>query len=260
MLSGRRLDLLDPSPLDVEICRHRPRPGARGALERPDAAATTPFPSPSTRLLVEAIFTRLDARRAAGLPADGAAARCAGIRHRRHDLAVQGGGRRRLQGGRDSGWRRPSICASACPRLPAAGEGRDQARRQVAAYFEATLLAGFAEAEARSFFGAPRGITRDMLPMDPLPARTPAADFSSSRFDAIEAERPPPGATGARTAMTYLVSRRSAGSPKSPQRHGAREMVSLMSGSHAFHRPGGHRRQPASPARRQRHRRRGPRG
>ena len=36
MLSGRRLDLLDPSPLDVEIGRHRPRARPRRALERPD--------------------------------------------------------------------------------------------------------------------------------------------------------------------------------------------------------------------------------
>ena len=31
----------------------------------------------------------------------------------------------------------------------------------IAAYFEATVLAGFSIEEARKFFGQPRGITRD---------------------------------------------------------------------------------------------------
>ncbi len=37
VLSGRRLDILDPSPLDRGTERHRPWAGPRGALERADA-------------------------------------------------------------------------------------------------------------------------------------------------------------------------------------------------------------------------------
>jgi len=58
----------------------------------------------------------------------------------------------------------------------------------IAAFFEATELAGFSVTEARKFFGQPRGITRDMLPIQPMPA--PAAQqLFLDRFHAIEAER-----------------------------------------------------------------------
>ena len=77
---------------------HRPRAGARGALERPDrrrpcllggaafAAGRGHFRCPGGGCV-------------ARCAADGAAARCARICDRRHDLALQVGGRRRLQGG-----------------------------------------------------------------------------------------------------------------------------------------------------------------
>jgi uncharacterized protein len=58
----------------------------------------------------------------------------------------------------------------------------------IAAYFEATELAGFTAAEARKFFGQPRGITRDMLPIEPL-AAVEAQRLFVERFEAIEAER-----------------------------------------------------------------------
>jgi len=58
----------------------------------------------------------------------------------------------------------------------------------ISAYFEATLLAGFTPAEARKFFGQPRDITRQMLPIDPMPA-IEAQRLFLERFDAIEAER-----------------------------------------------------------------------
>ena len=58
----------------------------------------------------------------------------------------------------------------------------------IAAYFEATELAGFTAAEARKFFGQPRGITREMLPLSPLSAVEAQAMFIA-RFEAIEAER-----------------------------------------------------------------------
>ncbi len=98
MLSGRRLDLIDPSPLDVEIAdiAHGLARVARwnGQTRGPEI-----FSVAQHSLLVEAIFAAADAGAAARRPPRRAAARRAGIRDRRHDLAVQGGDRRRLQAG-----------------------------------------------------------------------------------------------------------------------------------------------------------------
>jgi uncharacterized protein len=58
----------------------------------------------------------------------------------------------------------------------------------VAAFFEATELAGFSIAEAQKFFGLPRGITRDMFDITPLPS-TEAQSLFVKRFEAIEALR-----------------------------------------------------------------------
>src|SRR3546814_5275160 len=58
----------------------------------------------------------------------------------------------------------------------------------VAAYFEATELAGFSTPEARKFFGQPRGITRDMLPIEPMPALE-AQRLFLRRFEELDAER-----------------------------------------------------------------------
>ena len=156
MLSGRRLDLIDPSPLDIEIAdiAHGLARVARwnGQTRGPEI-----FSVAQHSLLVEALF----GAGAPGEPARGAprraAARRAGIRDRRHDLAVQGGDRRRLQAGR---------AAAAGGDLPPFRPARRRWRRElakaikaadrVAAYLEATALAGFSVAEARKFFGAPK--------------------------------------------------------------------------------------------------------
>ncbi len=58
----------------------------------------------------------------------------------------------------------------------------------ISAFFEATELAGFSAEEARKFFGLPRGITRDMIPIDPLPALE-AQRLFLARFDALEIAR-----------------------------------------------------------------------
>jgi 5'-deoxynucleotidase YfbR-like HD superfamily hydrolase len=58
----------------------------------------------------------------------------------------------------------------------------------IAAYFEATQLAGFTSTEAKKFFGQPRGITKDMLLMTPLPA-VEAQRLFCERFETIEAMR-----------------------------------------------------------------------
>jgi 5'-deoxynucleotidase YfbR-like HD superfamily hydrolase len=58
----------------------------------------------------------------------------------------------------------------------------------IAAYFEATLLAGFTPSEAQKFFGQPRGIVREALLIEPLPALE-AQRLFLERFEAIETNR-----------------------------------------------------------------------
>ena len=169
--------------------RHRAWTGARRALERPDRAATTPSRWRSIRCWSRRSSARLvpgaspDARLAALLHD------APGICDRRHDLAVQIGGRRRLQGrGAAAAARHPSALF-ACPAEVATGLRKDIKRAdQIAAYFEATLLAGFSIAEATQFFGRPRGIHADRFDLSPRPARKVQTAFMT-RFSAIEKTR-----------------------------------------------------------------------
>src|SRR5262249_44847429 len=56
---------------------------------------------------------------------------------------------------------------------PRAGSltARIKAADRVAAFYEATRLAGFGEAEARRFFGRPRGVDPARLDLEPWPAK-----------------------------------------------------------------------------------------
>ncbi len=73
--------------------------------------------------------------------------------------------------------------------LPAATPRELKARIKkadhIAAFFEATLLAGFTTGEAQKLFGQPRGITREMILIDPLPA-IEAQKLFVQRFRSIE--------------------------------------------------------------------------
>jgi 5'-deoxynucleotidase YfbR-like HD superfamily hydrolase len=59
---------------------------------------------------------------------------------------------------------------------------------QIAAYFEATQLAGFSTAEATQFFGRPRGFSADRLDFTPRPVTWAQTAFVK-RFAAIEKQR-----------------------------------------------------------------------
>ena len=123
MLSGRRLDLLDPSPLDVEledIAHGLARVARWNGQTKGDAylfGRAAFLAGRSTGPGQGAAARRQGAAR-------GAAARRAGIRHRRHDLAVQGGDRRQLQGGRAPPARRHPP-----PLRPALAAARPRCRR-----------------------------------------------------------------------------------------------------------------------------------
>src|SRR5258706_7937536 len=111
--------------------RYRPRPGARRALERPDPRRTY-FLGGTAHAPGRSGDARPDPAPRCRLPVSCAAARCAGICHWRHDLAVQDGARRRLQGGGKAAACGDSYslrtAARACARDRAADQGCRQGR------------------------------------------------------------------------------------------------------------------------------------
>ena len=147
--------------------RYRPWPGAGRALERADQRRAY-FLGGAAYAAGRSRDARADAARRCPLAARRAAARCAGICHRRHDLAVQGGARRRLQGGGKAAACRRSTSASGCRRCwPTRSTRQIKDADRGAAYLEATELAGFAQAEAKRLFGRDPGLppaTRAGLP------------------------------------------------------------------------------------------------
>lgn len=187
MLSGRRLDLLDPSPLDVEladIAHGLARVARWNGQTRGDHA----FSVAQHSLIVETIFCRMNS----------AATADEMLLALLHDApeyvigdmispfkSVVGGGYKSVE-------KRLEAAVHLRFGLPpqASRDLKDRIKRAdtVAAYFEATELAGFSMAEAQKFFGLPRGITKDMIDIEPAPA--PAAQsLFIQRFEAIEVLR-----------------------------------------------------------------------
>jgi len=187
MLSGRRLDLLDPSPLDVEISDIA-HGLARVARWNGQTKGDHAFSVAQHSLIVEEIFRRMN-------PKVGPNEMQMALLHDAPEYvigdmispfkAVVGGGYKLVE-------KRLEAAVHLRFGLPAHPTRalKDQIKKAdtISAYFEATELAGFAEAEARKFFGQPRGITRDTLAMAPLPAFQAQALFLE-RFEAIEAAR-----------------------------------------------------------------------
>ncbi|MBW9066040.1 HD family hydrolase [Rhizobium herbae] len=186
MLSGRRLDLLDPSPLDVELCDIA-HGLARVARWNGQTEGDHAFSVAQHSLVVEEIFRR---------QYDATPDECQlALLHDAPEYvigdmispfkAVVGGGykvvEKRLEGAIHIRFGLPAA-------TPAELKAKIKKADQIAAYFEATVLAGFSLVEARKFFGQPRGITRDMIPIDPLPA-VEAQKLFAERFEAIEVLR-----------------------------------------------------------------------
>ncbi|WP_018239224.1 YfbR-like 5'-deoxynucleotidase [Ensifer sp. BR816] len=186
MLSGRRLDLLDPSPLDVELADIA-HGLARVARWNGQTTGDHAFSVAQHSLLVEDIFRRTNRCNAADC-----------LMALLHDApeyvigdmispfkAVVGGGykavEKRLEGAVHLRFGLP-------PHTPKELKERIKKADRIAAYFEATELAGFAPEEARKFFGQPRGVTRETLLIDPLPA-VDAQRLFAERFTSLETER-----------------------------------------------------------------------
>jgi uncharacterized protein len=161
MLSGRRLDLIDPSPLDVEIgdIAHGLARVARwnGQTKGPEI-----FSVAQHSLLVEALF-------AAGEGPSASSARLAALLHDAPEYVIGdmispfkaaiGGDYKRIE----ARLKRAILVRFG---LPAESPGDLNRRIKIAdrasAYLEATALAGFSVVEARKLFGEPDLPIRDV--------------------------------------------------------------------------------------------------
>ena len=175
MLSGRRLDLIDPSPLDVEIgdIAHGLARVARwnGQTKGPEI-----FSVAQHSLLVEALF-------AAAEVSPPAQARLAALLHDAPEYVIGDmispfktaiGGEYKLIEAR--------LKRAVFIRFGLSAEPQDELDRRIkiadraSAYLEATALAGFSIAEARKLFGEPDLPIRDFAallePMRPADVET----------------------------------------------------------------------------------------
>ena len=187
MLSGRRLDLLDPSPLDVEISDIA-HGLARVARWNGQTGGDHAFSVAQHSLLVEDIFCTL-------APDATPDERLAALLHDAPEYvigdmispfkSVVGGGYKAVE----QRLQRAIHLRFSLPPTPAQAL-RKQIKRadQIAAYFEATELAGFSVAEATQFFGRPRGISADGFDLSCKPARAGAERFPGALCGDREAQ------------------------------------------------------------------------
>jgi len=187
MLSGRRLDLLDPSPLDVEITDIA-HGLARVARWNGQTKGDHAFSVAQHSILVEDIFCRL-------MPEASAEQRLMALLHDAPEYvigdmispfkSVIGTNykevEKRLQ-------RAIHLRFSLPAETPVLLKKAVKRADQIAAWFEATTLAGFSDAEAAKFFGRPRGFAVGALACEPAPTHDVQGRFLQ-RYEAIEALR-----------------------------------------------------------------------
>lgn len=186
MLSGRRLDLLDPSPLDVEIVDIA-HGLARVARWNGQTRGEHAFSVAQHSLVVEAIYSRMN-------PEAETRWRLAALLHDAPEYvigdmispfkAVVGGGYKEVEARL---MRAIHLRYALPPIVPAAIKAAIKKADSVSAFHEATLLAGFSVTEASRFFGRPV-IPADALPMDPMPPVAAQAAFLA-RFAELDTAR-----------------------------------------------------------------------
>ncbi|MBX8800360.1 HD family hydrolase [Ochrobactrum sp. MR28] len=186
MLSGRRLDLLDPSPLDIEIsdiAHGLARVARWNGQTRGDHAYSVAQHS----LLVEQIFREQNPD--------------APLQHQLlallHDApeyvigdmispfkAVMGGAYKQIEARLETAIHlRFSLPAT----VPAVLKKAIKKADIVSAYFEATALAGFSATEAAEFFGRPRGFHAGHFDLSPRPTAEVEQAFIN-RFNTLETQ------------------------------------------------------------------------
>jgi uncharacterized protein len=192
MLSGRRLDLLDPSPLDVEI-EDIAHGLARVARWNGQTAGVHIFSVAQHSLLVEAIARHLQP----GLPGD---ARLAVLLHDAAEYvvgdvispfkAVIGDIYKEVEERLLAAIRlRFGLPAEPGPALGRLIKRADRA----AAFLEATRLAGFSRQEALTYFGRPEPLPATLLDdgLAPWPIEVAQARYLAAFASATERSRPP---------------------------------------------------------------------
>ena len=185
MLSGRRLDLIDPSPLDVEI-EDIAHGLARVARWNGQTFGKHAYSVAQHTLLVEEVVMMLDP----DFPTEG---RLAAMLHDAPEYvigdlispfkALLGGEYKAIEARLLSAiHRRFGIRAVLPQRLKARIKQGDR----IAAFYEATRLAGFEDKEAARYFGRPRSIDPTELDLSPWPAEKAERAFLD-RFAGINA-------------------------------------------------------------------------
>ncbi|MEM9734373.1 MAG: HD family hydrolase [Pseudomonadota bacterium] len=170
MLSGRRLDLLDPSPLDVEL-EDIAHGLARVARWNGQTAGEHAFSVAQHSILVAQIVGHLLGKKK----------RESQLYALVHDApeyvigdmispfkSVMGGAYKDVEA-RLAAAIHLRLGLAATP--PAALKKTIKKADQILAYFEATKLAGFELAEARDLFGKPHGVMGENLDLSPWPAQ-----------------------------------------------------------------------------------------
>jgi len=185
MLSGRRLDLADPSPFDIEIsdiAHGLARVARWNGQTRGDHA----FSVAQHSVLVVEVAVAL-------APAMPPADQLAALLHDAPEYvvgdmispfkALVGGEYKAVEARLLAAIHlRFGLPADRSPALTRAIKAADR----IAAYYEATKLAGFGSAEATSFFGRPRGIDPAHLSLEPWPTALAQQRFLDS-FGALAA-------------------------------------------------------------------------
>lgn len=186
MLSGRRLDLLDPSPVDIEI-EDIAHGLARVARWNGQTKGSLPFTVAQHSVIVESFCSQMK-------PGWPVAWRLAALLHDAPEFVIGDmispfkaalGGRyteieQRLQ-------RAIHIRFGLPPDLPEAVKKTIKRADRACAFFEATQFAGFDHAEARKLFGPPKDVAPIVLEI----ATTDAAQAAYlDRFGALFTQMP----------------------------------------------------------------------
>ncbi len=192
MLSGRRLDLLDPSPFDIEIgdIAHGL---ARLARWNGQTKGLHAFTVAQHCILVEDIVSALK-------PTIRVRFRLAALLHDAPEYvvgdlispfkAIINAGYKsfedRIQQAVHIRFRLPPVLP---PRIAQAIKNADK----IAAYYEATQLAGFSVTDAKACFGDPGALPvafpKSVVQLEPMESSTAQAAFLK-RFETLEAQRP----------------------------------------------------------------------
>jgi len=186
MLSGRRLDLLDPSPDDIEISDIA-HGLARVARWNGQTVGEHAFSVAEHALIVEAIVSdrapgRSESDALAALLHDAPEfvigdlispfKTAIGLDYKAFELRILGAIHVRF-----------GLPATLPPQLTAAIKAADT----VAAYFEATRLAGFNEGEARLYFGEPGSLSAELMAKLDRLAASPTEDAERRFLDRFAA-------------------------------------------------------------------------